>query len=147
MRLCSCDQNCGNKTCKYRRDHLELIASKNALLPQIDLLSQYRVRGFGKDLWGQSEAEFNNAVANMFSGQFQEWQFGVEMSLPVGFRRAYNNVRNAQLKLARDHDLLESKERRVLHDLSNAYAATIRSFEMANVTMNQRRRPMNSWPF
>lgn len=123
---------------QIRRDHLELIASKNALLPQIDLLSQYRVRGFGKDLWGQSEAEFNNAVANMFSGQFQEWQFGVEMNLPVGFRRAYNNVRNAQLKLARDHDLLESKERRVLHDLSNAYASTIRSFEIANVTMNQR---------
>ncbi len=123
---------------QIHRDNLELLASKNQLLPQIDLLSQYRVRGFGKDLWGQSQAEFDNAVANLFNGQFQEWQFGVEMSLPIGFRRAYNNVRNAQLKLARDHDLLRNKERRVLHDLSNAYAANIRSFEIANVTLNQR---------
>lgn len=123
---------------QIQRDRLELIASKNALLPQVDLLSQYRVRGFGKDLWGQSDAEFDNAVANMFSGQFQEWQFGVEMNMPIGFRRAYNNVRNAQLKLARDRDLLEAKQRRVVHDLSNAYAATIRAFELANVTLNQR---------
>ncbi len=123
---------------QIHRDNLELLASKNALLPQVDLLSQYRVRGFGKDLWGQSQAEFDNAVANLFNGQFQEWQFGVEMNLPIGFRRAYNNVRNAQLKLARDHDLLRSKERRVLHDLSNAYASTIRAFELANVTLNQR---------
>ncbi len=123
---------------QLKKSQLEYIASKNALLPQIDLLAQYRIRGLGHELWGMSDAQFNNAVANMTSGQFQEWQFGVEMSLPVGFRRAYNNVRNAQLRLARDQDLLNQKQRRVIHDLSNAYSAAIRSYEVANITMNQR---------
>ncbi len=123
---------------QLKRGHLELIASKNALLPQIDVLSQYRLRGFGHDLWGSNTEQFNNAIASMSSGQFQEWQFGLEMNLPVGFRRAYNNVRNAQLKLARDQDLLDQKQRRVIHDVSNAYASVIRAFEIANVSMNQR---------
>ncbi len=121
-----------------KRNHLELIASKNALLPQVDLLAQYRLRGLGHDLWGFDKTRFDNAVANLASGEFQEWQFGAEVSLPVGFRRAYNNVRNAQLKLARDQDLLDQKHRRIIHDLSNAYSSTIRAFEIANVRMNQR---------
>lgn len=123
---------------QLKRAHLELLASKNSLLPQVDVLSQYRLRGLGKDLWGTYDAPFDNAVGNMLTGDFQEWQFGVEVNLPVGYRRAYNNVRNAQLKLARDKDLLEQKQRRVVHDISNAYASVIRAFELANVTLNQR---------
>lgn len=123
---------------QLKRGQLELLASRNALLPQIDLLTQYRVRGFGQDLWGASTAQFDNAVGTMTSGNFQEWQFGLEMNMPVGLRRAYNNVRNAKLKLARDQDLLDQKQRRVIHDLSNAYASVIRAFEIANVSMNQR---------
>lgn len=123
---------------QLKRGHLELIASRNALLPQIDVLTQYRLRGFGHDLWGSDKTQFDNAVASLTSGNFQEWQFGVEMNLPVGLRRAYNNVRNAQLKLARDQDLLDQKQRRVIHDVSNAYASVIRAFEIANVAMNQR---------
>lgn len=123
---------------QIRRSQLEVIASKNALLPQFDLLAQYRVRGFGNDLWGSNTAQFDNAVASLVSGQFQEWQFGLEMSMPVGMRRAYNNVRNAQIRLARDQDLLKQKQRRVVHDLSNAYAAAIRGYQIANVRLNQR---------
>ena len=123
---------------QIRRSQLEAIASKNALLPQFDLLAQYRLRGFGDDLWGSSTQPLDNAMASLVSGQFQEWQFGLEMSLPVGLRRAYNNVRHAQIRLARDQDLLKQKQRRVVHDLSNAYAASIRGFQLANVTLNQR---------
>jgi outer membrane protein TolC len=120
------------------RSRLEYLASRNALKPQLDLVSQYRLRGFGDDLWSKSQAEFDNAVASMTSGQFQEWQFGVEMNLPVGFRRAYNNLKNAQLKLAKEQELLNAKEKRVVHDLSNAYASAIRSFAVAQTTFNQR---------
>jgi hypothetical protein len=74
----------------------------------------------------------------MASGAFQEWQFGLEMNMPVGFRRAYNNVRNAQLKLARDKDILLQKQRRVIHDLSNAYSSVVRSYEVAQVALEQR---------
>ncbi len=120
------------------RSQLELIASRNALLPQIDLLSQYRIRGLGKELWDMNTIRFDNAVGSMASGQYQEWQFGAEIGFPVGFRRAHNNMRNAKIKLARDHDVLLHKERRILHDLSNAYAGSIRAYEVAMVAMNQR---------
>ncbi|MCU0720076.1 MAG: TolC family protein, partial [Pirellula sp.] len=120
------------------RSRLELIASKNALMPQFDLISQYRIRGLGNDLWGSSTVPFDNAVGTLASGAFQEWQFGLEMNMPVGLRRAYNNVRNAQLKLARDKDILLQKQRRVVHDLSNAYASVVRSYEVAQVSLEQR---------
>ncbi|HUG93566.1 MAG TPA: TolC family protein [Planctomycetaceae bacterium] len=139
---------------------LELVASRNFLLPELDLTGRYRWRGFGRDLFRQHDdaslsvgqandqfndpdqrfenRRFNNAFDNLFNGDFQEWQLGVEFLAPIGFRRAHAGVRYAELRLARERALLEEQERAVVHDLSNAIADVERAYALVETNYNRR---------
>jgi len=131
---------------------LELIASKNFLLPNLDVVGRYRWRGFGERLIDSSgnpsyapgddaatlsAKRFHNAFTNLTDGDFQEWQLGLEFSLPIGFRRAHSAVRNAELRLARDKAVLKEQERQVLHDLSNAVAEKNRAYAVMQTSFNR----------
>jgi hypothetical protein len=112
-----------------KKREAELAAHKNFLLPQLDLLARYRWRGFGDTLLpdGGVGGRFDNAYRDLLSGDFQEWQAGVEFSLPIGFRRAYAAVRQSELQLVRERAILQEQERSVVHDLSNAVAEVDRA--------------------
>lgn len=69
---------------------LELIANRNFLNPDLDVVGRYRFRGFGKDLLEYNGA--SNAGSSLASGDLQEWAAGVEYTVPVGFRRAHAAV-------------------------------------------------------
>jgi len=106
---------------------LELIANRNFLRPDLDVVGRYRFRGFGKDL-----LEYNglsNAGSSLASGELQEWAAGVEYTVPIGFRRAHAAVRNSQLALAREVEILKEQERTVHFGLSNAVNEIRRSYE------------------
>lgn len=123
-----------------KRREAELEANKNFLMPQLDALARYRFRGFGDTLWpaGGVPGPFNNAVADLVSGDFQEWQIGMEMSFPIGFRRAYAAVRQSELQLARERAVLYEQERSVVHDLSNAIAEVDRAYAIVETNLNRR---------
>ncbi|MBW3595736.1 MAG: TolC family protein [Planctomycetes bacterium] len=123
-----------------RLREMELLASKNHLLPQFDAFGLYRWRGFGDDLIGPAHApdRFDNAYANLASGDFQEWQMGFEMLFPVGFRRAHMAVRNAQLRVVRERVILEEQQRQILRDLADQLAEVDRAFAVARTTFNRR---------
>ncbi len=125
---------------QIKKREAELVANKNFLLPQLNLTGRYRWRGFGNDLFpnGGPPGEFNNAVANLVSGDYQEWQTGVELSFPIGFRRAYAAVRHAELQLARDRELLFEQERAVVYDLSNSFAEVERAYQLHETNLNRR---------
>jgi len=57
---------------------MQLLASRNFLLPQLDASGLYRMRGFGKDLFDTPDNRypgiFSSAWANLASAKFQEWQ-------------------------------------------------------------------------
>jgi len=119
---------------------LELIASNNFLLPDLDVVGRYRWRGFGEQLIDSDRsgrARFDNAFMNLTDGDFQEWQLGLEFSLPIGFRQAHAAVRNAELRLARDKAVLKEQERQVLHDLSNAVAEKDRAYTVLQTSFNR----------
>jgi hypothetical protein len=123
-----------------RRRELELIASKNFLMPRLDAIGRYRWRGFGDDLTGNESGglgQFNSAYGNLATGNFQEWQLGLEFSLPIGFRQAHAGVRNAELLLARDRALLRDQQREVIRELSDAIAETDRTFVVAQTSYNR----------
>ncbi|MEX2092158.1 MAG: TolC family protein [Pirellulales bacterium] len=123
-----------------RRRELELIASKNFLMPRFDAIGRYRWRGFGDDLTGNESGglgQFDSAYGNLATGNFQEWQLGLELSLPIGFRRAHAGVRNAELILARDRALLRDQQREVIHELSDAIAEMDRTFVVAQTSYNR----------
>ncbi|MEX0676053.1 MAG: TolC family protein, partial [Pirellulales bacterium] len=88
---------------------------------------------------------FNNAFANLTSGQFQEWELGVEYSMPLGFRRAYAAVRNAQVLIARERAILEEQERQAVHDLSGAFADADRAHALVQVAYNRLAAAQNQY--
>ena len=110
-----------------KQRELELTANRNFLKPQLDLIGRYRFRGFGKDLLNYDGAP--DAVSSLLGGDYQEWQAGMEYSMPVGFRKAFAAVRNSQLALHREVELLKEQERAVLYGLSNAMSEMKRSFD------------------
>lgn len=128
-----------------KQRELELIANRNFLKPQLDMIGRYRFRGFGKDLINYEGK--SNAVSNLLDGDYQEWQAGVEYTLPVGFRKAHTAVRNAELGLRRDIEILKEQERVVLYGLSNAMNEMKRSFDSMQVQekrLNEIVRQLNS---
>jgi hypothetical protein len=124
---------------KVQRYQAEWAANRNFLLPQLDIIGRYRWRGYGHDLIGPRDSldPFNNAFANLTSGQFQEWELGFEYSMPLGFRRAYAAVRNSQVRIARERAILEEQERQAIHGLSGAYADTYRAYALTQVAYNR----------
>lgn len=112
-----------------KQRELELIANRNFLKPQMDLISRYRLRGFGDDLIGSS----TSAYSLLADGDLQEWQLGLEYNMPVGFRRAYAATRNSQLTLAREVEILREQERFIHFGLSNAINECKRSYENMNL--------------
>ena len=118
---------------------LELIATRNFMLPRVDAYGLYRWRGFGDQLINSSNGQppFDNAYANLTGGDFQEWEMGLEMVLPIGFRQAHSALRNANLQLTRAQVVLEEQERTVVYQLSNALAELDRSYEVVQTAMNR----------
>jgi outer membrane protein TolC len=124
-----------------KRRELELIASRNFMLPNLDVVGLYRWRGFGKHLLGNENAidgEFSSAYQNLLDGNFQEWNLGMEFNVPLGFRRGNAAVRHAQLMLARERSLLAEQERSIAHDLTNNIADAERAYEVSQTSYNRR---------
>lgn len=126
---------------RVKRRQIELDASQSFLKPRFDAVGRYRARGFGKDLLDSRGdiGRFDNAAENLTDGDFQEWQVGMEFSIPLGFRQAHAAVHNAELQLARERTILREQERQVVHDLSNAIAEVKRAYSVVQTAYNRLR--------
>jgi len=121
-----------------QRRELELTAAKNFLMPRLDAVGRYRWLGMGDDLSSSNSAPFAGAWENMFDGNFQEWQMGLQFNMPIGFRQAMAAVRNAQLNLARERAVLEDQELQVSHDLTGSIRELDRSYQLVQTNYNRR---------
>jgi outer membrane protein TolC len=102
-----------------RQEELRLLAAKNFALPQVDLISRYRLRGFGDDLWGNGP-RFSSAWQDIQSLDHQEWDFGLEMNAPAFQRQARIGIQSSQLRLARAHAVLREQERAIDFAITDA---------------------------
>jgi hypothetical protein len=121
---------------RIKRRSLELRASENFVKPDLDVVGRYRRRGFGDNLYDPHFVTITPAEA--VDAGTDEWQIGMELNMPFGFRQGHVAVANAQLALSRERALLEEMERQVLHDLSNAVAEKTRMFQLVQTTYNRR---------
>ena len=113
-----------------KREQLNYLANKNHLLPRLDLIGRYRVRGFGNDLFGNDgfnpalpstdPQDDSDAFATFLNGDLQEWELGVDFNLPIGFRRQLAAVRNSELRYSREKKILREQEREIIYGLSNS---------------------------
>jgi outer membrane protein TolC len=121
---------------RIRRRTLELRASENFVKPDLDVVGRYRRRGFGDNLYDPHFVTITPPEA--VDAGTDEWQIGMELNMPFGFRQGHVAVANAQLALSRERALLEEMERQVLHDLSNAVAEKTRMFQLMQTAYNRR---------
>ena len=129
---------------QVKKRELELIATKNNLLPRLDAVARYRFVGAGDDLLRSEDTGVrpfgfgSNAFETLVTGDYQEWELGLQFSMPIGFRRAMSGVRHHQLLLARERAVLQDLEL----ETSNQLANTVRDIDLnyALATSNFSRR-------
>jgi outer membrane protein TolC len=121
---------------RIEQQRLRLIAAKNFMLPQLDLIGRYRLRGFGDDLTG-SGPRFSSAAQDFWSFDHQEWEFGVEMGVVHGRRQARAAISNATLQLNRERAILAEQQRSLRHEVSDAYAEVSSSFAAMESSLEQ----------
>jgi outer membrane protein TolC len=123
---------------RVKQRELELLGARNFMMPRLDAVGLYRFRGFGDKLLSPNPADpFNNAYGNLTTGDFQEWQAGLEFGMTLGFRQASVAVRNAELHLARERAILKAQEQEILYDLAQAVSEMDRGFVVMQTNYNR----------
>lgn len=115
-----------------KKREMELLAAKNFLMPQLDLVSIYRLRGLDQHLAGD-----DSAFGEIGTLDFQEYEASLELRLPVGFRQAHAGVRNARFQIAREKAVLVEQERQILHDLTAVVGDVDRSLAQMQTSLNR----------
>ena len=78
------------------------------------------------------------ALDNLGSGHFQNWHFGIQGQIPIGFRKQRDGVTNAELALARERVKLRETELEVSHQV--AYALSDMEADLVLTATNFNRR-------
>jgi outer membrane protein TolC len=124
---------------QIKRRELEIVAARNHLLPRLDAVALYRFNGLGDELIrSPGPTGFESAYQNLTTGDYQEWQIGLQLDVPIGFRREFAALRNTQLQLARERAVLREQEFRVAHDLSSAMRGLQRAFQLMQTNLNRK---------
>ena len=80
---------------------------------------------------------FDNAYSDLNSGDFQEWQLGFELNVPIGFREGHVAARNAELLLSRERAILRDQQREVVHEVADAVAEVDRAYTVLQTSYNR----------
>ena len=105
---------------KIRRRELELLASRQFMRPRLDAVATYRNNGFGDTLGGSGNSRFDSALQTALDQDYEEWEIGLQLNVPVGYRQATAAVRNGQLQLQRTRAILTEQQNQIIHDLGSA---------------------------
>ncbi len=123
---------------------LELISAKNQVLPDVNISALYRWLGVGNSYNSRSGSPTRfpigdqSAIDSLVGGDFQEAAFRLEFTpATFGSRRQLANVRNSQLTLAREAEVLREKEIGLMHLLSDQVNLLKSHFELMNQKLNQ----------
>jgi outer membrane protein TolC len=132
-----------NQKWQIKRRELELVATKNNLMPRLDVGGTYRWLGAGHALIDTPDnvtpfQPGSSAWDVLESGDYQEWQLGVQFNMAIGNRNGHTGVRHHQLLLARERAVLEDLELTVSHQMSEVIRDI--DFNYLNTQSNFNRR-------
>ncbi len=120
---------------KFRQ--LDLVNQRNLLLPDLRFFSTYDINAAGTHLGGGG-SDPNNALGNLAKDQFNDWQVGLRLNVPIGFRDAHSAVRLARLNLARSYAVLQDQEQKVQLQLARYYRKLYEDYEVIVAQRAQR---------
>ena len=125
---------------------LQLEAAQNAARPTLDVVSGYRVNGFGDQLLSRGVGDIadtgfdlNSSYNKLADGNQTGYSLGLEFAMPVGFRAAKVQVQNLELRLAKARSTLEAQEHEISHELAAAFQTVAEQYALATVALNRRR--------
>jgi outer membrane protein TolC len=117
---------------KFRQ--FDLIISKNQLKPDLRFFANYDINGLGTRLDGGPVSGFStdpttlqpvpipgNAFSQLADNEFNSWNLGLRLDIPLGYRDAHSLVRVARLNLARAYFQLKDQERKAEQFLTLQY--------------------------
>jgi outer membrane protein TolC len=102
---------------KFRQ--LDLIRVKNDLLPDLRFVASDTIHSVGSELGGGRDP--SNAFHNLDTDPFNNFSMGLRMTVPIGFRFAHAEVRDAKLELQRSYVNLITEEDKAQRYLGLAY--------------------------
>jgi outer membrane protein TolC len=132
---------------RIKQRELELMASKNLLLPRLDAVARYRWLGMGENWLDADGTAFSpatggsilgtDAFSTLADGDFQESEVGLQFNMPIGFRRELATVREQQLLLARERSILQDQELEQSHALAEAVRVLDTSYTLMQTNFNR----------
>jgi hypothetical protein len=84
------------------------------------------------------DTQGSSAFGTLTSGDFQDWQLGIEASIPIGFRRELSGVRHEELLMARERAILTDLELEVSHQLGDAIRDVDLNYGLTQTNFNRR---------
>ena len=124
---------------------LNVILAKNLRRPDIRMFSSYDMAGIGTSLDGpefvtsaQGAIQNGNALTNFATNQFNSWQLGLRADVPLGFRDANAQVRQAQLALTRSYYQLRDTEMKTLEYLVSQHRAVYQTHALIAPAKSRR---------
>jgi outer membrane protein TolC len=120
---------------ELRIRQFNLIEAKNQLLPDLRFTATYDVNAIGTRLDG---ADALNAFRNLSSNHFNNWGLGLRLNVPIGFRLANANVREASLQVQRAYRALNEFELRTGSILEGYYRDLFRYHAEIAINRSQR---------
>jgi outer membrane protein TolC len=114
---------------------LNVILAKNQLLPDLRVTATYDSNSIGSRLDGAGQ---DNALRNLASNTFNDWAIGLRLNVPIGFRQAHTQLRQAQLQLARSYLVLQDQELKTERFLGLQYRRMSSAYEQVKANRAQR---------
>jgi outer membrane protein TolC len=113
-------------------DEQRLLQARNQSSPRLDAVALYRWNG----LYG--EVPSTGVVRRSRPGQFTDWSFTVDFSVPLGLRRERAQLRRQELIIARDWANLEQGLQTAIHILGQSYRNLAHLYRQYEISRDRR---------
>jgi outer membrane protein TolC len=120
---------------------LQLRAAKSLVHPQLNFVGSYQVNAFGNDLISQQSQisqPFSSAFASLAEADQTGWTAGFQFSMPIGFRAAWSQVRQYEVRIAKAREGLSVQEMEVAQELAVAFQNVAVNYQTAQSYFNRR---------
>lgn len=115
--------------------NLQVEVARNATRPDLRAFGNYALQGLGTRLDGATP---DNAIGNLSDGKFASYQLGLRLDIPIGFRDAHAQLRQAQLSVASAHVQLRNQEVKAERFLHSMYSQLEAAYEQIKLQRNLR---------
>ncbi len=131
---------------ELKNRQLDLIVQQNFLKPDLRARFRYGISGLGSRLDGNGSVfdasngvfRSNNALNNLSDAHFNDWDIGLLLNIPLGYRFEHAAVRRARLGVVQTYFALKDEEQKAESILWKAYNDIFTQYNLIRVRRAQR---------